>query len=197
MEANGTTFYDRTNYFETLPGVRREPRLFALKLEAERMTQAFMKKESLDTEMTVVRNEFESGENNPLRVLWQKMQASAYDWHNYGKSTIGARSDIENVDIERLRAFYRTYYQPDNAVLVVAGKFDPAKTLAQDRQRLRQRSRSPRARCRALYTPEPTRTASTSSPCAASAARSTSARCFRVMQGAHPDYAAMRRSARS
>src|SRR3546814_9223398 len=72
--------------------------------------------------MTVVRNEMESGENNPFRVLMQKMQATAYQWHNYGKSTIGARSDVENVDVAQLRAFYHQYYQPDNAVLIVAGK---------------------------------------------------------------------------
>src|SRR6185295_15360677 len=113
MEVNGTTFYDRTNYFESFPA-SDETLDFALRVEAERMTQAFIAKASLDTEMTVVRNEFESGENNPLRVLWQKMQASAYDWHAYGKSTIGARSDIENVDIGRLQALYRYYYQPDN-----------------------------------------------------------------------------------
>ena len=58
------------------------------------------------------------------------MLSTAYLWHNYGKSTIGARADIENVPIERLQAFYRTYYQPDNAVLVVAGTFDEPKTLA-------------------------------------------------------------------
>ena len=81
--------------------------------------------------MTVVRNEFESGENNPQRVLYGRDAGVApSDWHNYGNMTIGARSDIENVTIERLQAFYRTYYQPDNAVLIVAGKFDPDATLA-------------------------------------------------------------------
>ncbi len=79
--------------------------------------------------MTVVRNEMESGENNPGQVLYQKTLASMYDWHNYGKTTIGARADVENVDIGRLQAFYRTYYQPDNAALVVSGKFDAAKVL--------------------------------------------------------------------
>ena len=52
-----------------------------------------------------------------------------YDWHNYGKATIGARSDVENVDIPRLQAFYRLYYQPDNATLIVAGRFDTAAVL--------------------------------------------------------------------
>jgi zinc protease len=79
--------------------------------------------------MTVVRNEYEMGENSPQNVLIKRLQSIAYDWHNYGNSTIGNRSDIENVEIENLQAFYRRYYQPDNATLVIAGKFDTAKTL--------------------------------------------------------------------
>src|SRR5919205_3144786 len=64
-----------------------------------------------------------------LKLLMKRLMSAAYLWHNYGKSTIGARSDVENVPIDRLQAFYRKYYQPDNAVLTVAGKFDPEKTL--------------------------------------------------------------------
>ena len=79
--------------------------------------------------MTVVRNEFESGENNPERVLRQRMMAAAFEWHNYGRSTIGNRADIERVPIDKLRVFYRKYYQPDNALLVLAGRFEPAKAL--------------------------------------------------------------------
>ena len=77
----------------------------------------------------MVRNEFEMGENNPEMILLQRMIASAYEWHNYGKSTIGNRADIERVPIENLRDFYIRYYQPDNAILVVAGKFQPKKVL--------------------------------------------------------------------
>jgi zinc protease len=126
---NGTTWTDRTNYFETFNATEDNLR-WALDLESDRMINSFIAKEDLDSEMTVVRNEFESGENSPFRVLMQRTMSAAYDWHNYGKSTIGARSDIENVDIDRLQAFYKKYYQPDNAVLVVAGKFDEEKTLA-------------------------------------------------------------------
>ena len=71
--------------------------------------------------MTVVRNEMEMGENSPARVLQSRLASMSFLWHNYGNSTIGARSDVENVPIERLQAFYRRYYQPDNAVLVIAG----------------------------------------------------------------------------
>ncbi|MFQ5528920.1 MAG: M16 family metallopeptidase, partial [Gemmatimonadota bacterium] len=125
---NGTTWFDRTNYFETFPAT--EDNLdWALDLEADRMVNSFIAAEDLDSEMTVVRNEWESGENSPLRVLRKRIMATAYDWHNYGNSTIGARADIENVPIDRLQAFYRKYYQPDNAILVVAGRLDPNRTL--------------------------------------------------------------------
>jgi len=127
-QANGTTWLDRTNYYETFPA-SDENLEWALKLEADRMINSFIAKKDLDSEMTVVRNEFEAGENEPQSVLMERMLSTAYLWHNYGKSTIGARSDIENAPIDRLQAFYKTYYQPDNAILVVAGKFDEAKTL--------------------------------------------------------------------
>ena len=120
---NGTTWYDRTNYFETFPATE-ENLDWALDLEADRMVNSFISGEDLESEMTVVRNEMESGENNPVGMLVQRTMSTMYTWHNYGKSTIGARSDIENVPIERLQGFYRKYYQPDNALLVVAGKFD-------------------------------------------------------------------------
>lgn len=128
MRPNGTTWVDRTNYFETFAA--NDSNLeWALQMEADRMVNSFIARKDLDTEMTVVRNEMERGENSPARILWEKVLASAYQWHNYGKSTIGARSDVENVKIENLQAFYHKYYQPDNAVLVVSGKFDEAKTL--------------------------------------------------------------------
>jgi len=189
IEFNGSTFYDRTNYFETFPA-NDESLAFALKAESERMSGALIRKSSLDSEMTVVRNEFESGENNPLLVLWQKMQAAAYDWHAYGKSTIGARSDIENVDIERLRAFYRTYYQPDNAVLVVAGKFEPAATLAEIAKAFGPIPKPARALPR-LYTSEPTGDGEHSVTVRRVGGAQYVGALFRVMQGAHPDYAAM------
>ena len=125
---NGTTWFDRTNYFETIPA-NDENLNWALDLESDRMVNSYIAAKDLESEMTVVRNEFESGENSPEQTVWKTLLATGFQWHNYGKSTIGARSDIENVPITRLQAFYRKYYQPDNAVLVVAGKFDEAKTL--------------------------------------------------------------------
>ena len=129
MDFNGTTFYDRTNYYETFPS-NPENLKWALEMEADRMVNSLIARKDLDTEFSVVRNEMESGENNPHMSLWQRMTSTAFDWHNYGKSTIGARTDVENVKIENLQNFYRKYYQPDNAVLLVAGKFEAGSTLA-------------------------------------------------------------------
>ena len=127
--ANGTTWYERTNYFQTLPE-GRENLEWAIRMEADRMVNSLIDEEDLASEMTVVRNEFEIGETNPFRVLMQRVMATAYMWHGYGRSTIGARSDIENVPIERLQSFYRRYYQPDNAMLVLSGNFDREDALS-------------------------------------------------------------------
>jgi zinc protease len=126
---NGTTSDDRTNYFETVTASDDNLR-WAIGLEAERMVNMRMEKQLLDTEMTVVRNEFEASENNPFQVLNQRVANAAYTAHSYGRSTIGNRSDIERVPIERLDAFYQKNYQPDNAVLLIAGQFDESKALA-------------------------------------------------------------------
>jgi zinc protease len=125
---NGTTSWDRTNYFETMAATD-ENLHWALDMEADRMVNSRVSRQDLDSEMTVVRNEFESGENSPANVLRQRVMSTAYLWHGYGRSPIGARSDIENVPIERLQAFYRNYYQPDNAILVLTGKYDQTKAL--------------------------------------------------------------------
>jgi zinc protease len=125
---NGTTSGDRTNYFETVTA-SDENLKWALSLETDRMVNIKLTQQLLDTEMTVVRNEFERGENEVERVLSQRVASMAYLWHNYGKSTIGSKEDIERVPIDRLEAFYKKFYQPDNAVLIVTGRIDEAKTL--------------------------------------------------------------------
>ncbi|HZY83195.1 MAG TPA: pitrilysin family protein, partial [Gemmataceae bacterium] len=124
----GITEPDRTYYYETLPATDANLE-FALKLESDRLVNCYVKREALASEMTVVRNEFESKENAPLAVLAERVRAAAYGWHNYGKATIGNRSDIERVPIDRLQAFYRKHYQPDNVVLIVTGKFDEDQAL--------------------------------------------------------------------
>ncbi len=154
LQANGTTAADRTNYFASF-AANPETLKWYLGWQADAMVNSTILKSDLDSEMTVVRNEMESGENSPFRILMQKMQATAYQWHNYGKQTIGARSDVENVDIGQLRAFYHQYYQPDNAVLIVAGKFDPKTALADIQGTLGKLPR-PKRKLPPEYTVEPT-----------------------------------------
>ena len=125
---NGTTWLDRTNYYETMPATD-ENLEFAIQLEADRMLNSLIRAEDLASEMTVVRNEFERGENSPSRILRQRITSAAFDWHNYGQSTIGNRADIERVPVESLKKFYKKYYQPDNAMLVISGAFHPPKAL--------------------------------------------------------------------
>ena len=128
-QANGSTSYDRTNYYETLPA-SLDNLAWTLDLEADRMVHAEVSADDLASEFSVVRNEFEGGENDPGAVLDERVSSTAFLWHNYGKSTIGSRSDIEKVPVPALRAFYATYYQPDDATLIVAGKFEEGPALA-------------------------------------------------------------------
>jgi zinc protease len=159
-------------------------------MEADRMVNAFIARKDLDTEMTVVRNEFENWENNPQRVLWGRLQAAAFDWHNYGNLTIGARSDIENVDIGRLQAFYRLYYQPDNAVLVVAGRFDPDRALAEIAKRFGPIPRPARA-LPALYTKEPVQDGERAVTVRRVGGAQFVAALYHTVPGAHPDAVAI------
>jgi zinc protease len=126
---NGTTSWDRTNYFETFSATDENLK-WALDLESDRMVNSFIKKEDFDKEFSVVRNEFEMGENNPFNVTFQHTIAAAFLVHSYGRPVIGNKSDVERVPIDKLQAFYHKYYQPDNAVLMVAGKVDEAKVVA-------------------------------------------------------------------
>jgi zinc protease len=128
-EYNASTDVDRTNFHETLPAGDANLE-FAIRLEADRLINSYVHAADLKSEMTVVRNEFESGENSPFGILLQRMLSAAYDWHNYGKSTIGNKSDIERVPIQKLQDFYHKHYQPENTMLTIAGKFQPKTALA-------------------------------------------------------------------
>jgi zinc protease len=119
-QLNATTWYDRTNYFETLPSDKIE---LAIQIEADRMRNSLLLREDKEAEMTVVRNEFERGENDPNSLLDKEIWASAYIAHPYHHSTIGWKSDIEKAPIEVLKNFYNTYYWPDNATLTIIGDF--------------------------------------------------------------------------
>jgi zinc protease len=125
---NANTWVDRTDFHETLPASESNLE-FAVRLEADRLMNSYVRAADLKSEMTVVRNEFELGENFPILILQQRMMSAAYNWHNYGKPTIGNKSDIERVPIEKLQEFYHRHYQPENTVLTVAGKFQPKSAL--------------------------------------------------------------------
>jgi zinc protease len=185
---NGTTSNDRTNYFETLAagGDNLE---WALGLEADRMVNSFVRKSDLDSEMTVVRNEFERGENSPGGVLSARMQRLSFDAHNYGNPVIGYRSDIESVPIERLQAFYRTWYQPDNAFLIVGGKVDEA-ALALVEKHFGAIPKPTRA-MPALYTVEATQDGERSVTLRRTGDVQLVAVQYRVPAAAHPDYPAI------
>jgi zinc protease len=148
---NATTWFDRTNYFELLP---KEHLPQAVKIEADRMRSAFIRDDDRKSEMTVVRNEFERGENDPWEALDKNIWATAYQAHPYHHSTIGWRSDIENVPTERLKEFYDTFYWPNNATVTVIGDFDKAKTLVLLDQTFGSISKSPHT-IPEMYTTEP------------------------------------------
>jgi zinc protease len=128
-EFDGSTSLDSTNYYETLPA-SQENLDFALAFEADRMRNASLSPDDLKSEFSVVRNELEMDENDPEGVLDERIVSTAFLWHNYGRSTVGSRADIEHVGVPALRAFYDNFYQPDNAVLIVAGHYDEAAALS-------------------------------------------------------------------
>ena len=188
MSYNGSTGWDRTNYFESFTA-SNESLEWALQMEADRMVNSFIRRSDLDSEMTVVRNEFENGENNPQLVLFGKMLSTAFQWHNYGHLPIGARTDIENVDIGRLQAFYKLYYQPDNAVLIVAGKFDPDPALALIAKYFGQIPKPARA-LPVIYTQDPVQDGERSATLRRSGNSQFLGMMFHTVRGAHPDYVA-------
>lgn len=123
---NATTAYDRTNYFAT---IGRDDLEGYIAIDADRMRGLLLRKQDLDSEMTVVRNEYEQGENRPESVLDKLVRATAYQAHPYHHPIIGWRSDIENSTVEKLRAFYDTFYWPNNATVTIVGDVEPAQVL--------------------------------------------------------------------
>ncbi len=186
---NGTTWYDRTNYFETFNATEENLR-WALDMEADRMVNSFIAKKDLDSEMTVVRNEFEMGENSPTSILMERVLSTSYIWHNYGNTTIGARADLENVPIERLQAFYKKYYQPDNAVLVVAGKIDESEVLGMIKEYFGKIPR-PERKLIPTYTKEPTQDGERSVTLRRSGDVQVVSCTYHMPPGSHPEYAAV------
>jgi zinc protease len=186
---NGTTSNDRTNYFETFAATR-DNLDWSLGLEADRMVNSFVSQKDLDSEMTVVRNEFEMGENNAGSVLFQRMQQLAFPWHNYGNPIIGQRADIEKVPIDKLQAFYRMWYQPDNAVLIIGGKFDEKAALQLVAKHFAPIPR-PTRRLPPLYTEEPTQDGEREVTLRRVGENPIVSSLYRVPAGHHPDYPAV------
>ncbi|MDB4906644.1 MAG: Zinc protease [Gemmatimonadetes bacterium] len=151
---NGTTSFDRTNYYEVLPASDTNL-VWALSAEADRMLHANVARADLQSEFTVVRNEFENNENSPFIATIKTVLGSAYLFHGYGRLPIGNRADIENVPIGKLQDFYHKFYQPDNAVLMVAGRFEEKKALDEIAKRFGTLPRPART-LEPTYTTEPT-----------------------------------------
>lgn len=119
--SNATTWLDRTNYFEVLP---KEYVDKALAMEADRMRNSLFNDADLASEMTVVRNEYERGRNNPHELLNEAVLGTAFTTHPYRIPTIGSKEDIEHATAATLRHFYDTFYWPNNATLTVIGDID-------------------------------------------------------------------------
>ncbi len=189
FSANGSTWYDRTNYFASFSANEDNLRWY-LDWQADAMVNSYIARKDLDSEMTVVRNEMEMGENDAGRILMEKTLAAMFQWHNYGKSTIGARTDVEGVDITRLQAFYKRYYQPDNATLIVSGKFDVAKVLGWVQQSFG-RVPKPTRKLEQPYTLDPVQDGERSVTLRRVGGVPQVFAAYHVMPGAHPDFAAI------
>lgn len=189
LDANGSTWLDRTNYTASFSANDDNLRWY-LNWQADAMVNSFIARKDLDTEMTVVRNEMEMGENDPGSILFQRTIGAMYDWHNYGHSTIGARADVENVDIPRLQAFYRRYYQPDNATLIVSGKFEPAKVLQWVNEGFG-RVKRPARSLPTLYTLDPVQDGEREVVLRRAGGVPMIYAAYHVPPGPHPDYAAI------
>lgn len=186
---NANTSFDRTIFFQTMPAADSNL-VWVLDLEADRMVNANLERADLEAEFPVVRNEYESGENSPFLVTAKRVLGSAYLHHAYGHLPIGALSDIENVSIDRMRAFYRKYYQPDNAVVMIAGKFDDQRALAIVQDKFGRIPRPSRV-LEPTYTVEPTQDGERTATIRRAGTEQLVAAYYKVPAGAHADFAAI------
>ncbi len=184
---NATTWLDRTNYFANIGNEQLEP---YIAVEADRMRNLSLREEDRKPEMTVVRNEFEIGENDPAQSLEKELYAAAFMAHPYHHSTIGWRSDIEHVPIEKLRAFYNTFYWPNNATVSLIGDFDPAKALNLVKKYYGAITKSPEP-IPQVYTEEPAQTAPRRVAVKRAGELGVVAVAHKVPPGLHPDSAAL------
>ena len=190
LAANGSTSFDRTNYMASFSANDENLKWYVGWL-ADALVNSYIARKDLDTEMTVVRNEMESGENRPGSILYQRTLSMMYDWHNYGHAPIGARSDVENVDIPRLQAFYRTHYQPDNTTLIVSGRFDVPRVLAWVAQSFGTLKKPTRV-LQKQYTLDPAQDGERSVTLRRIGGTPTLYAGYHVPPGPHPDHAAVK-----
>jgi zinc protease len=186
---DATTSFDRTNFFETFT-TADSSLAWALDLEADRMTNSFIAHEDLDKEMPVVRNEFEKDENSPFVVTLKRVLGTAYLFHAYSHLPIGAQSDIENVPIEKLQAFYHKHYQPDNAILTIAGNFDEQRALGLVQEKFGAIPRPMRVLDQ-TYTVEPTQDGERMATIRRTGNAQLIMSFYHIPAGTHPDFPAI------
>ena len=184
---NATTSVDRTNYYETF-GSEHLPVVVAM--EADRMRNLLLREDDRRPEMTVVRNEFERGQNSPITALFLELGTYAYIAHPYHHATIGWRSDIEKVSIEKLREFYDTYYWPDNATVTVIGDLDSASTLGLIKKFYGAIPKAPHP-IPQLYTEEPAQSGPRRFVIKRAGQLGAVAIGHKIPAGTHPDYPAL------
>jgi zinc protease len=186
---DATTSFDRTNFFETFTAAD-STLAWALDLEADRMTNSFVAREDLDKEMPVVRNEFEKDENDPFHVTLKRVLGTAYLFHAYSHLPIGAQSDIENVPIDKLQAFYHKHYQPDNAIVMIAGTFEEQRALALVQEKFGQIPRPTRVLDH-TYTVEPTQDGERTATLRRTGSSQIVLSFYHIPAGTHPDFPAI------
>ncbi len=184
---NATTWLDRTNYYANMGS---EHLGTVMGMEADRMRNLLLREEDRKPEMTVVRNEFERGENSPIQALYKEIYQTAFVAHPYHHSTIGHRSDIEKASIEKLRAFYDTFYWPNNATITIIGDFDAAKTLEMVKKTFGKYPRSPKP-IPEMYTEEPAQTGARRTVVKRPGQLGVVAVAHKVPPATHPDFAAV------
>ncbi len=145
---NASTSFDRTNYFAT---IGRDSLEGYIAIEADRMRHLWLHEADRQSEMTVVRNEYERGKNDPDNVLMEEVTEAAYVALPYHHPIIGWKSDIEHVPIAKLRDFYDTFYWPNNATVTVVGDIDTVGHLGTDQEILRRVSALAGAHSRDLH----------------------------------------------
>lgn len=184
---NATTWFDRTNYYEVISSEHAE---IAIAAEADRMRHAWLTDAYRKTELTVVRNEFERNENKPSDPVFKQLFALAFQAHPYHHDTIGWRSDIENVSIERLKWFYDQYYWPNNATVTVVGDIETERALQLVATYFGKHDKAPHA-FPEPYTTEPMQEGQRRSTIKRAATQNMVALAYKIPEGLHQDTATL------